>query len=156
MVGGQDSNEGQTFELNLIPFIDILSTCICFLLITAVMLQVGGFSLNQATGSNIENTTPPPSISVEIAASGDVILMLKDVPGQTSNGRDQIRGIGGRVDAQTLTAKVTALKQRYNMLSTVFIMPSSRVKYDDVIKTMQVFRDQKISQVGLVPLKNSI
>ncbi|MBX3019602.1 MAG: biopolymer transporter ExbD [Bdellovibrionaceae bacterium] len=155
MVGGQDNNDG-TFELNLIPFIDILSTCICFLLISAVMIQVGGFSLNQATGSNIDASTPPPSVSVEIAASGDVTLMIKDVPGQTTNGRDQIRGIGGRVDANTLNAKVTALKQRYNMLTTVFIMPSSAVKYDDVIKTMQVFRDQKISQVGLVPLKNSI
>lgn len=156
MVGGQDSQDGQTFDLNLIPFIDVLSTCICFLLISAVMIQVGGFSLNQASGTQIENSTPPPSVSVEIAADGGVTLMLKDVPGQTNNGLDRIRGRDGRVDADVLAAKVTELKQRYQALSTVFIMPSSRVKYDDVIRTMQVFRDRKISQVGLVPLKNSI
>lgn len=156
MHGGGDNDNGQTFDLNLVPFIDVLSTCICFLLMTAVMIQVGGFGLSQATGSNIDATTPPPSISVEIGARGDITLMLKDVPGQTSNGRDQIAGVAGRVDTQTLTSKITQLKQRYQMLSTVFIMPSQSVKYDDIIKTMQIFRDQKISQVGLVPLKNSI
>lgn len=156
MVSGNDSDNDSSFDLNLVPFIDILSTCICFLLMTAVMIQVGGFGLSQATGSNIDASTPPPSISVEIGARGDVTLMLKDIPGQNTNGRDQIRGVNGRVDTQTLMAKVTALKQRYQMLSTVFIMPTQAVKYDDIIKTMQIFRDQKISQVGLVPLKNSI
>lgn len=156
MVGGNDSNDNRTFDLNLVPFIDVLSTCICFLLMTAVMIQVGGFGLSQSTGSQIDATTPPPSVSVEIGSTGNVTLMLKDVPGQRHNGRDQIRGVNGRVDISALNSKVTLLKQRYATLSTVFIMPSTQVKYDDIIQTMQIFRNQKISQVGLVPLKNSI
>ena len=38
------------FELNLIPCIDLLSVCICFLLLTAVWLQVGSLSVKQAIG----------------------------------------------------------------------------------------------------------
>lgn len=154
MVSG--GNDKTNFDLNLIPFIDILSTCICFLLMSAVMIQVGGFGLAQATGSEITNATPPPSVAVEINARGDVSLLLKDIPGQTESGQDQVRGLNGKIDVQTLTAKVTALKARYQTLSTVFITPVNQVKYDEIIKTMQIFRDQKISQVGLVPLKNSI
>lgn len=155
---GSDNNDknSQTFDLNLIPFIDVLSTCICFLLISAVMIQVGGFGLSQATGSQIDSATPPPSIAVEINARGDITMLLKDIPGQTTNGRDSILGQNGKVDVRMLTAKVAALKAQYKMLSTVFITPVNQVKYDEIIKTMQIFRDQKISQVGLVPLKNSI
>ena len=42
------SNKGRrkamNFELNLVPFIDVLSTCICFLLVTAVFINLGRLS----------------------------------------------------------------------------------------------------------------
>lgn len=155
MVGG-DSGDKLTFELNLVPFIDVLSTSISFLLMTAAMIQLGGFGLSQATGSQIDASLPPPSVAVEINSAGDVSLLLKDIPGQASIPKDQVRGLNGKVDAIALGNKVALIKQRFNMVATVFIMPSTQVKYDEVIKTMQVFRDKKISQVGLVPLKNNI
>ena len=39
---GRESSRGRSvdFELNLVPFIDLMSTCISFLLITAVWTQV--------------------------------------------------------------------------------------------------------------------
>src|ERR1700722_17138709 len=43
-------------ELNLVPFIDLLSMCICFLLMTAVWMEIGGVNVKQLVG-----TEAPPS-----------------------------------------------------------------------------------------------
>src|SRR6266576_1020191 len=38
-------------ELNLVPFIDLLSMCICFLLMTAVWMEIGGVNVKQLVGT---------------------------------------------------------------------------------------------------------
>src|SRR3954467_15324231 len=38
-------------ELNLVPFIDLLSMCICFLLMTAVWMEVGAVNVKQLVGT---------------------------------------------------------------------------------------------------------
>ena len=39
-------------QLNLTPFIDLLSTCVCFLLITAVWIQIGTVEVKQSYGTS--------------------------------------------------------------------------------------------------------
>ena len=38
-------------QLNLTPFIDLLSTCVCFLLITAVWIEIGTVEVKQSHGT---------------------------------------------------------------------------------------------------------
>ena len=38
-------------NLNLTPFIDLLSTCVCFLLITAVWIDIGSLEIKQSHGT---------------------------------------------------------------------------------------------------------
>jgi biopolymer transport protein ExbD len=38
-------------ELNLTPFIDLLSTCVCFLLLSAVWVEVGSIEIKQSHGT---------------------------------------------------------------------------------------------------------
>lgn len=44
------------FEINLIPCIDLLSVCICFLLLTAVWLNIGSMNVKQAIGQTTAET----------------------------------------------------------------------------------------------------
>ena len=44
-------------ELNLTPFIDLLSTCVCFLLITAVWIEIGALEIKQSTGTEAADST---------------------------------------------------------------------------------------------------
>src|SRR3974377_1599655 len=39
-------------EINLVPFIDLLSMCICFLLMTAVWMEIGALQVKQLTGND--------------------------------------------------------------------------------------------------------
>ena len=56
--------KNMNFELNLVPFIDVLSTCICFLLVTAVFINLGSFHTNQAVGSANANEKPKGSVKI--------------------------------------------------------------------------------------------
>src|ERR1035437_3090059 len=38
-------------EINLVPFIDLLSMCICFLLMTAVWMEIGAVNIKQLVGT---------------------------------------------------------------------------------------------------------
>src|SRR6185436_16819046 len=54
-------------ELNLVPFIDLLSTLICFLLITAVWQQISVVSTNTSSTTSSDSATPPPKDHVDLS-----------------------------------------------------------------------------------------
>ena len=67
------------FELNLVPFIDLLSVCICFLLITAVWLNVGSLNVKQAVGGqSAAETEKKPLMMVVLEATGEVNLEVQE------------------------------------------------------------------------------
>ena len=65
-------------EVNLVPFIDLLSVCICFLLISAVWLNVGSLQVKQALGTAAEEP-PADLLDIEVSFIGQysVIYAVK-------------------------------------------------------------------------------
>src|SRR3954465_1838184 len=62
-IGGGDGKRGTTLDFNLTPFIDLMSVCIIFLLLTAVwtqvsMIQIGSSIYAKKTDPN--DNPPPP------------------------------------------------------------------------------------------------
>src|SRR6516164_5266069 len=88
------------FELNLVPFIDVLSTCICFLLVTAVFINLGSFHVSQAVGSekSKQDDKSKGTITASLGSKGDIRFEVKDVAG-LSGGRSltNIPGTSGKV-----------------------------------------------------------
>lgn len=67
------------FDLNLVPFIDLLSVCICFLLITAVWLNVGSMNVKQAVGGqSAAETEKKPLLWVFMGETGDLTLDVRE------------------------------------------------------------------------------
>ena len=58
--GGDGKKKSVDFELNLVPFIDLMSAMISFLLITAVWTQVAKIDVKQTPNLPSEDTPPPP------------------------------------------------------------------------------------------------
>lgn len=143
----------QTFELNLVPFIDILSTCICFLLMTAIWINIGVINVTQAIGSEPPaNGKNPPSVIAEIQNDGNVQLSLKDVPGKSKPVIYDVKSTMGRIDWERVEAYVATLQANIPELKTALVMPSSRTKYEDVIRAMDMFKQAKLTDVGISPL----
>ncbi|OFZ78505.1 MAG: hypothetical protein A2583_05455 [Bdellovibrionales bacterium RIFOXYD1_FULL_53_11] len=68
--GGQGANKIDV-ELNLVPFIDLLSTLVLFLLITAVWLQVSALTASVDSKGKSTNTVPDQNkIVVHVTRGG--------------------------------------------------------------------------------------
>lgn len=64
---GGGRSKSQNFELNLVPFIDLLSVNITFLLVTAVMLQLRDVEVEQRVGEGSAEATVAP-LTVQVTA----------------------------------------------------------------------------------------
>ena len=147
------SSQDQTFELNLVPFIDILSTCICFLLMTAIWINVGVLNVSQAIGSEPPSGGKnPPSVIAEMKNDGMIQLSLKDAGKSARPVQYDVRSSSGRIDWERVEAYVATLQANIPELKTALVMPSARTKYEDVIRIMDMFKKSKITDIGIAPL----
>ena len=162
-VSGIGSNSGSgrrrslDAEVNLVPFIDLLSMCICFLLMTAVWTQLGAVQVKQANGTDAAQTSPSQTIDVDakflsskeaaftVKKAGKIIKQFK-VTGNTeselsSNAGHELKIVKDSLASQNL--KVT----------TVMLTPSQDAPYGLMVAVMDAFRRNEMVNIGVVPVK---
>jgi biopolymer transport protein TolR len=149
--GGKRRKKNMNFELNLIPFIDVLSTCICFLLVTAVFINLGAFHTSQAVGSAKSQEKPKGSVTVSLGGKGDIRFEVKDVKGLKSS-PVTISGVQGKINYARTEEWIKSFTSRYTNVKTVLLMPNPHSKYDDLIQLMAQFKASQMDQIGIAPL----
>jgi biopolymer transport protein ExbD len=148
---GKGRRKNMNFELNLVPFIDVLSTCICFLLVTAVFINLGAFHTNQAVGSAKSQEKPKGSVTVSLGGKGDIRFEAKDVKG-AKNSLITISGVQGKINYARTEAWIKSFSSHYKDVKTVLLMPNPHSKYDDLIQLMAQFKASQMDQIGIAPL----
>jgi len=67
---GKGTKKSLNVELNLVPYIDLLTCMVAFLLITAVWTQLARLSASQkGQGQAGEETPPPPETKIVVVVS---------------------------------------------------------------------------------------
>lgn len=147
-IGGQNK-KSLDVELNLLPVFDVLSVCICFLLMTVVWIQVGQIKTSQALGGQSQaETKNPPSVWLTVDEKSNVVLSLK----HTQNAGDQmIAASGGQVNMNALVNRIQTLAQKHNF-EIALLMPAKNTSYDSIIQIMDTLKGANIKDVGLSPL----
>ena len=136
-------NKHLDFEINLIPCIDLLSVCICFLLLTAVWLQVGSLNVKQAIGGqSAAETEKKPQLWVTMGEGGALTLNLKQSRKPTTL----------KTRLQDLEKSLATLKASEPGLKTVLIQPRLQSEYDEIIVLMDEFKKSGMNDLGVVPL----
>src|SRR6185503_4731287 len=126
---GGGKKKRTNFELNLMPFIDVLSACICFLLVTAVFINLGSFHVNQAVGSEKSKDKPKGSVTVSLGGNGQIRFEVKDVRGlRTSESLVTINGQKGKVDFNRTQDWIKSFSAFHKDVKTVLIMPNPTSK----------------------------
>lgn len=142
------------FEVNLIPFIDLLSVSICFLLITAVWLNVGSMNVKQSVGGQTqENTKKSPLLWVHMDNNGDLNLEVQQssmMP--TSLRKFHITQINEKVNWDGLEKALVSLKQAEPNLNTGLIHPNGTTAYEDIIDVMDKLKKSGMTDLGVSPL----
>lgn len=140
-----------TFELNLVPFIDLLSTLICFLLITAVWQEVDSVSSNvppKATVDQPDTPTPPPpeneKKAVLIVSLGTSTTDFSENEKLTS-----IPYVGGEPDIQKVSELLREWKTRYPDRMDLIFATDNKAKYKHLVQLMDIFVAEKFPDVGI-------
>ncbi|MEN0057956.1 MAG: biopolymer transporter ExbD [Bdellovibrio sp.] len=133
---GESSGRKKNIELNLVPFIDLMSVLITFLLITAVWTQVSmiqiGSSLYGKKSETQPAPTPPPN--------ADVVLKVdvKEVGYVLTVGRQIISlpMVNQEFDEAGLIAQLQRVKQLYPEKVDAIVTVADAIPYEQLIKAM--------------------
>lgn len=120
-------------ELNLIPFIDLLVCCICFLLITAVWVQMAKIPISQQgqrAGGEVTPAPRPPSVAVLVGDEGYTIT----VGGE----RLSIPKQGEVYDTEALGQQLVRIRPRLPDTVQLTVAAEDQIKYRHLVRTMDI------------------
>lgn len=157
--GGRKSLDA---EINLVPFIDLLSVCICFLLMTAVWIQISTVQVKQSHGTEAAPTTAG-SYELDVRFGGPLLVEMslkkngKNVKKASLQGADT-KALLASMDGQLTgwLAGITPAAQpgvpAVSPVTAAMISPKTGVSYGDLVSTMDVLRKHQIANLGIVPV----
>jgi len=142
---GKGGKKALDAELNLVPFIDLLSCCISFLLITAVWTQIAGLQVASSGG--------PPEQPTKQESTIDVKLLLNDKGYQlTMAGANiDIPKVNGVFDRKSLGEKLKTLKTSLPDQTAITVQPEDSVAYADLVETVDTAMGEKLRNVTVAP-----
>lgn len=133
---GESSGRKKNIELNLVPFIDLMSVLITFLLITAVWTQVSmiqiGSSLYGKKSDTQPSPTPPPNadvvLKVDVKEMGYVLTVGRQVI--------SLPMVNQQFDESGLVAQLQRVKQLYPEKVDAVVSVADAIPYEQLIKAM--------------------
>jgi len=128
--GGGGGKKSVDANINMVPMIDLLVSCIAFLLMTAVWVQTGAVEAQQPRGAPSQPQDSPPEpqeqLKIQIQQSGLRVgtnaADMRDLQGQQRF--DEL--------ANVLRQRLQANQQNRE----VWLQPDSVVHYEDIILVM--------------------
>jgi biopolymer transport protein TolR len=140
--GGGGRGKSQNFDLNLVPFIDLLSVLITFLLVTAVWLQLSSVNIEQsiqdpnAPPPPPTDTPPTPPLTIHISA--DAVEVFRNYDARKSfaaTGPDSY-------DWVAVQEAIKEEKQAFPTEGQCTIITDDGMKYEHMIKALDVSREE--------------
>ena len=136
------------FQLNLVPFIDLLSVLIAFLLMSAVWTQIARIEVRQSP--NLPSDEPPPeeeeeklNLSVLIKASGYTV---------TQRGGELVKEIEKDGEAYNIEALSEVLKQvrvEHPDNEEVTVTSEDSIPYQELITVMDICLDNDLDGISV-------
>ena len=128
--GGRGRRKPVDADLLLVPYIDLLTCMVAFLLLNAVWTQLARLKVDQKGQGQIESENPVPQtkIAVLVHKDGFAVIANQDqqpVPRQ----RDQY-------DYAALTTELQRLKKVYPDKTDVQVLSEDAILFDTLVKTM--------------------
>lgn len=122
-------------EINVVPYIDVMLVLLVIFMITAPLVNSGQIELPQ-----IGKSLKPPVAPLEVIIKADKSLAFRDLALTTTEqkvNRDEL--------IETIKQKQTKNKDQ-----PVVIAADKNVRYEEVIKIMDILQKQNVKKVGLL------
>jgi biopolymer transport protein TolR len=129
------SSMRQMSDINVVPYIDVMLVLLVIFMITAPLMNPGQIDL-----PSVGKSLAPPVAPLEVIIKKDTTLALND---RSKKSQEQ------RVTHDELIALLKQ-KQAQNADQPVVISADKDVRYEEVIRIMDLLQQQQIKKVGLL------
>ncbi len=125
----------QMNQINVVPYIDVMLVLLIIFMITAPMINPGQIDLPQV-GQSLKAPVAP----LEVMIKADKTLMLRD------------REKSGMAVVVTRPELIQAIKEKQalNPDQPVVIAADKSVRYEEVLKVMDILQQNQVKRVGLL------
>jgi biopolymer transport protein TolR len=143
--GGKGGRKSLSADLNLVPYIDLLTCMVAFLLITAVWTQLARLSAQQK-GQGQAGEETPPEMQVKI------VVVVNQEGFNLVVGQDQtpIPKRGTDYDFEKLGAELKKAKEAHPDKNDVQVASEDKIVFDTLIRTMDTALTARFADISLV------
>ena len=127
--GGGDRKKPLNAELNLVPYIDLLTCMVAFLLITAVWTQMAQLRVGQR-GQGGDDATPTDTFRVAVVVHDDGFNLI------AGNDQKPLPLKAGELDYAALGAELKAVKQLHPDQRDAQVISADGIVFDRIVRTM--------------------
>lgn len=119
-------------EINLVPFIDLLSCCICFLMQTAVWSQVAKIDVKPAP--NMPSEAPPEEPKAKLK------VHIRDSGYFVSDGGSgvELAKQGDKYPVTMLKENLSKMRDAYPDNTAITVMSDDKIHYKELIEVMDL------------------
>ncbi len=143
----QDDKKKLDFDLNLVPFIDMFSVVLCFLIMTAVQVSLGAIDLKQSTGATSLTSDQTPVLVLSLS---DENLEL-----QLKNSKSEVRTSISKNSAtfkEEANKLIQSIKAKDDKLNSAIVLSAQKVPYQQIVTLLELLKAQGFGQVGISSL----
>jgi len=148
--GGKGGKKPVDSELNLVPYIDLLTCMVTFLLITAVWTQLARIDVTQkGQAQSAEQTDEkPPETRLVVVINEDGFL----IAGGAAGDQKPIKKKEGKYDYDTLLAILKEVKKTYPDKRDVHIASDDGIQYQFIIQAMDTALTANFPDIALTDI----
>ena len=143
--GGSGGKKPLNAELNLVPYIDLLTCMVAFLLITAVWTQLARLQASQkGQGQAGEEQPPEQQVNIVVVVNQDGYNLVV--------GQDQtpIPKKADQYDVEKLGTELKKVKDAHPDKNDVKVASEDQIKFEILVRTMDTVLTARFPDISLV------
>jgi biopolymer transport protein ExbD len=142
--GGGDRKKRLDAELNLVPYIDLLTCMVAFLLITAVWTQLARLKIDQRGQGASEESEPIDKRQIAVVVHDDGFNVI------VGDDQKPLPRKDGTLDYATLAVELTAVKRAYPDRTDIKVISADGILFDSIVRTMDATMSAGFPDVSLL------
>ena len=143
--GGKGGKKALNADLNLVPYIDLLTCMVAFLLITAVWSQLARLEAHQkGQGQAGEETPPDKIVKLVVVVNGEGFNLV------AGDDQQPIPKRGDQYDYEKLANELKKFKDTHPDKSDVQVASEDTIKFETLVKTMDTALTARFPDISLI------
>ena len=143
--GNKGGKKPLNADLNLVPYIDLLTCMVAFLLITAVWSQLARLEAHQKGQGQAGEDTPPEKVfKLVVVVNTEGFNLVADQDQQP------IPKKGDQYDIEKLSTELKKMKDAHPDKNDVQIASEDTIKFETLVRTMDAALTARFPDVSLI------